>query len=128
MILLDTSVLVRYLRTADPKILAVLSAPGVAVSVVTRAEILHGAKNEPDFRRLDKMLDGFSQVGAAPEAWTDLARNLYELRLNGVMVPFPDALIATLAIRESMELWTLDNHFQLIQGVLPSLKLFRPPP
>jgi predicted nucleic acid-binding protein len=63
MILLDTSVLVHFLRTVDPKIAAVLTANSVAVSVVTRAEILHGSKNESDFGKLNAMLDQFVQVG-----------------------------------------------------------------
>ena len=42
MILLDTTVLVRYLRSADPKILRIMTGNPIAVSVVTRAEILLG--------------------------------------------------------------------------------------
>ena len=128
MILLDTSVLVRYLRTADPTILNVLKANPAAVSPITRAEILHGAKNDQDFQRLTSMLDDFAQVSVEPAAWEDLARNLYLLRHRNVMVPFPDALIATVAIRESMELWTDDADFQSMQRVLPSLQLFQQPP
>lgn len=128
MILLDTSILVRYIRTADPKILGVITGNPVAVSVVTRAEILHGAKNEADFRRLEGSLNRFVQAGVEPEAWDELSRNLFELRRRGVLVPFPDSLIATIAIRHSMDLWTYDNHFKLIQGVLPKLKLFAGPP
>jgi predicted nucleic acid-binding protein len=44
-----------------------------------------------------------------------------------VTVPFPDALIATLAIAENLELWTRDLHFTQIQRVLPSLRLFQEP-
>ena len=128
MILLDTSILIRYIRTADPKILGVITANPVAVSVVTRAEILHGAKNETDFRRLEGVLNRFVQATVEPDAWDDLSRSLFELRRRGVSVPFPDALIAAVAIRHSMDLWTYDNHFKLIQGVLPKLRLFSGPP
>jgi len=74
MILLDTSILIRYIRTADPKILGVITANPVAVSVVTRAEILHGAKNETDFRRLEGVLNRFVQATVEPDAWDDLSR------------------------------------------------------
>ena len=128
MILLDTSVLIHFLRTADPKIAAVLTANSVAVSVVTRAEILHGSKSEPDFRKLTAMLDQFLQVGVEPDPWDDLARNLYELRRRGIVVPFPDALIATIAIRNSLDLYAYDKHFPLVKAAFPSLKLFVEPP
>jgi predicted nucleic acid-binding protein len=70
------------------------------------------------------MLDGFHQFNVGDPAWADLARNLYQFRSRGITVPFPDALIATIAVRNALELWTLDKHFQLMQTVLPALRLF----
>ena len=128
MILLDTSVLIKHLRTADPSIRTVLSSNPIGVSVVTRAEILHGAKSDPNFASLTRMLDTFHQFGVDDAGWVDLSRNLYEIRKRGLTVPFPDALIATVAVRSGLELWTLDNHFRLMQAALPSLKLFTPAP
>ncbi|HEY2587205.1 MAG TPA: PIN domain-containing protein [Tepidisphaeraceae bacterium] len=124
MILLDTSVLVRYLRTHDAKIKAVFDSQRIAVSVVTRAEILHGARDDQDFRRLTAALDGFVQVTVDDVAWADLAVNLYKLRLRGTPVPFPDALIATVAIQRGLELWTFDSDFTLMQAALPALRLY----
>lgn len=127
MILIDTSVLVRYLRTRDAAIASVFAANQIAVSVVTRAEILHGARDETDYRRLTTALDAFVQIGVDGGAWESLARNLYLLRLNGTPIPFSDALIATLAIREALELWTFDAHFKLSQPALSDLRLYSPP-
>lgn len=62
------------------------------------------------------------------DLWAALGRNLSALRAHGITVPFPDALIATVAIENDLELWTRDAHFSLIQGVLPQLKLFAEPP
>jgi predicted nucleic acid-binding protein len=45
-----------------------------------------------------------------------------------VVVPFPDVVLATVAIANGIELWTRDKHFALIQGVLPALRLFQEPP
>ena len=39
-----------------------------------------------------------------------------------------DVVIATVAIENDIELWTRDAQFQLIQRVLPRLKLFQEPP
>lgn len=112
--------MIRYLRTAAPEIHHSLHAQPVAVSVVTRAEILHGAKNDLDFDRLTNILDAFVQIGVDSGAWVDVARHLYQLRRRGILVPFQDVLIATLAIRQDIEVWTYDTHFQLMQSVLPS--------
>jgi predicted nucleic acid-binding protein len=44
-----------------------------------------------------------------------------------VIVPFPDVLLATVAIENGLELWTDDSHFLHIQRVLPALRLFQEP-
>jgi len=43
-------------------------------------------------------------------------------------VPLIDTALATIAIESGIELWTYDSHFALIQGVLPTLRLFQEPP
>src|SRR4051794_5133610 len=107
MILLDTSVLIQYLRTGDVTILNVLATNPTTVSVVTRAEILQGAKSTSDFTRLTGVLDGFLQVGVENATWVELAQNLFQFRSRGITAPFPDALIATIAVRHGHEVWTL---------------------
>ena len=47
---------------------------------------------------------------------------------KGITVPFPDALIATIAIDNDLELWNYERHFADMQKVLPALKLFQEPP
>jgi hypothetical protein len=78
-------------------------------------------------RLLGGLLDALVQIGVDDGTWEALSRNLYLLRLNGTPIPFPHALIATIAIRESLDLWTFDNHFKLIQPALPQLVLFSAP-
>jgi predicted nucleic acid-binding protein len=60
--------------------------------------------------------------------WDDVGDNLAALRAAGVTVPFPDVVIATVAIANDIELWTHDNQFTMIQRVLPRLRLFQEPP
>jgi predicted nucleic acid-binding protein len=54
--------------------------------------------------------------------------HLAVLRAGGVTIPFPDAVIASVAITNGMELWARDPHFSLAQRLLPSLNLFQEPP
>jgi predicted nucleic acid-binding protein len=126
MILLDTTVLVHYLRTRSPSIRGIFEA-GAAICGVTRAEVLHGARTAHDIAKLIEALDGFVQIPIEQETWDALGANLSLLRSRGVVTPFPDALIATVAIRSDLELWTYDAHFNVIQNVLPALRLFSGP-
>ena len=74
------------------------------------------------------MLAALGAVFTPESVWDDVGDNLCTLRTHGVTVPFPDAVLATLAIVNHLELWTHDAHFLLIQKWLPALKLFQEPP
>jgi predicted nucleic acid-binding protein len=129
MILLDTSVLIDYLRTpSDPKLGGLFRTLPLAICGTVRAEILHGSRNPRDRGRLLILLDSFSQLAMPEPTWDMIGDKLNALRSGGVTIPFPDAIIATVAIANDIELWTRDAHFKLVQRVLPALKLFVEPP
>jgi predicted nucleic acid-binding protein len=127
-ILADSSVVIDFLRTGDAKMRHIIVAESACVCGIIRAEVLHGTR-DPAHRA--KLVAGLSMLGQVPIPdflWDDVGDNLAALRAAGVTVPFPDAVIATLAIANDIELWTRDNQFAMIQRVLPRLRLFREPP
>ena len=95
---------------------------------MTRAEVLAGARDPKHRGRLVAALNSFFQLPIPDTLWDEIGDHLNALRAGGVTVPFADVVIAAVAIAGGMELWTRDNQFQLIQGVLPQLKLFQEPP
>jgi predicted nucleic acid-binding protein len=127
-ILIDTSVLVRYLRTASPSIRQVLGSIDGAICGVTRAEILHGARTREDAASLTQALDAFAHLQIFDSTWDHLGHHLASLRVAGLPMPFQDVLLATIALDHDAELWSYDAHFKMIQGVLTKLKLFDGPP
>ena len=127
MILLDTSVLVRYLKTGSPAIREVLASAECAVCGVTRAEILHGARTNQDAANLAAAMDSFIQLTINQTTWDHLGLHLASLRTNGLPMPFQDVLLAAIAIDYDTELWSYDAHFRAIQGVLKTLRLFDGP-
>ncbi|MCI0703639.1 MAG: PIN domain-containing protein [Planctomycetia bacterium] len=128
MILVDTSVLIDYLRTGDPKIDGLFRTLPVAVCGITSAELLHGVRSSAERTRILTILAAFTQVAIPDSIWNDVGDNLNALRAGGVTIPFADAVIATVAITNDVELWTRDNHFAHVQRILPALKLFVEPP
>lgn len=125
MILADTSVIVRFWRSPTDVQRAVLGSGQVVICGVTRAELLHGARDERDLVRIEAHLALLPEVATQPGDWTALGRNLFRLRSRGLTVPFSDALIATLAIQYGHVVWTYDDHYALMQTVLASLQLFQ---
>jgi predicted nucleic acid-binding protein len=128
MILIDTSVLIDYLRTKDPLLWQKLQTFAPLVCGLVRAEILAGARNPADRARLITTVNSFGQV-TFDESWWDLVGdNAALFRANGIAVPISDVLIATAATANNLELWTRDSHFVLMQKAIPALRLFSEPP
>lgn len=128
MILVDSGVLIDFLRTKDAKLAALFRSLPVAVCGATRAEIFCGARDSANRQRLIVFLRPFQQVSIADSLWDALGDNLAALRASGITVPLADALIATVGIENSIEVWARDTHFPTMQKTLSRLRLFQEPP
>jgi len=128
MILVDTGVLIDYLRTKEPKLDRLFRTEAAAVCGVTRAEILAGARSAKDRQGLLQFLARFHQALTLEPHWDLVGDNLAAPYARGVTVPFRDAVIATLGIENDIEVWSRDPHFPTMQKVLTRLKLFQEPP
>jgi predicted nucleic acid-binding protein len=128
MILVDVGVLIDFLRTKEPKLGRLFGSEPVAICGVTRAEILAGARQPQDRQRLMQFLGAFQQVATPELLWDLVGDTLATLYAGGITVPFPDALLATVAIANDFEVWARDPHFPMIQKLLPHFKLFQEPP
>lgn len=124
MILVDTNIIIRFWRSPDEKTADVFRNEDVAVCGTVKAELLHGARSEEDYRRIVSALADFPCIEMRETDWDLLGYYLYLLRTGGVTIPFQDALIATLALSNEASVWTNDKHFTLIQSVLPKLQLY----
>jgi len=126
--LVDTGVVIAYLRSGDPALLGLFQSLPGPVCGTTRAEVLHGTRNPADRGRLGTVLDAFVQVPTPESVWDAVGDLVAALRAAGVTVPFNDAVIAAVAVAAGVGLWTRDAHFRLIQRVEPRLALFQGPP
>src|SRR5438105_15847794 len=124
MILADSTVVIDFVRSKDPKMLHIIVTSSAAICGITRAEVLNGARNPAHRAKLITDLSVFGQVVIPEPLWDDVGDNLSLLRRKGVNVPFQDVVIATVAIANDIELWNRDKQFLLIQIVLPQLRLF----
>lgn len=128
MILVDSNVVIDYARGKDPALQTLFSSLTLGVCGVVRAEVLAGWRSAQDRAKLLAILNGSTQVSTPDSIWDAVGDNLAELGRNGLIVPIPDAVIATLGIALDIEVWSRDKHFPSIQQILPALKLFEEPP
>lgn len=128
MTLIDTSIVIDYVRGKDAKLASLLPTVSPAICGVTRAELLCGARDAKHRASLQTLLSAFDHVPIEEWFWDSIGDNLSLLRASGITVPFQDVVITTVAIENDVELWTRDKQFSLIQTAVPALKLFQEPP
>ena len=124
MILADTNVFIDFWNNPSPELKKAFEQEEIAICGVIKAELLHGAVSDKDFANISTMLEAFDEISFDEDDWQLLGRNLYKLRKSGLTVPFSDAIIATIAVKENLPIWTSDKHFALMSNVLDGLKFY----
>ena len=123
MILVDTNVIIDYWNDPDEKITEIFEREDIAICGIVEAELLHGARSDKEIKEIEDAISCFEKIPIG-EYWDELGTMLYKLRTNGVTLPLADAIIAQVAIRNSISVLTNDNHFNLIKAVIPALSLY----
>jgi predicted nucleic acid-binding protein len=122
--LVDTSVWLEVLppgREASAlrdRIDGLLAADLVATVGMVRLELLGGARSEGEWRRLRELLSALHNLDVAEEHWDEAAEMGFQLRRQGITVPFTDLLIGAVAIRNRAVVLHRDRHFDLMAGHL----------
>lgn len=91
----------------------------VAICGLVELEILGGATNETEYQQLERQLRGLHRLPTDEADWNSAARLAFSLRRSGVTVPFPDLLLAALALRHGAILVHADRDFDLIANHSP---------
>ena len=123
MILVDTNIIIDFWDAPTERARKIFEQNEIAVCGVIKTELLRGSNSEKQFSLMEAALKDFSYLPFAENDWLPLAKQFITLRQNGLAVPFQDAMIAYLSIKNDCEVWTNDKHFRLMQTVLPRLKL-----
>ncbi len=125
--LLDTSAWVPVLRinpleSLRKRVDQLLKENSVAIMPIVKVELLGGTKNEIEFERLNKRLNSLLSLDMNNEVWNKASKLAYDLKRNGITVPYIDIMIAATAIHHNTTLLHLDKHFDMI-ALKSSLKL-----
>ena len=119
MVIVDTDVIVEFLRDSPDaaKALKAIKPENLAISAVTRMELLVGAWNNAELRKIEKSLDAIQEISISEDISAkavDLIRNY--AKSHGLKIP--DAIIAATAIDQSVHLFTYNiRDFKFIKGL-----------
>lgn len=124
MILVDTSLWIHILRDKSGDLVKAFRKKTYSEIIVlthfNQLELLQGAKDEFEWRRLDEYLAGQYYIEANEETWREAARIYFELRREGITINSPiDCCIASIAIQEKALLLHCDHDFERIAEIRP---------
>jgi len=122
-ILCDTDVMIEYLKGNETtkRYFDKLEDKNIVLSAITLMELLYGALNKSEIKKIKRALSVFNIMNLNEEI-TEIAINLVEKYSKSHGLKIPDALIAATAIYYDITLWTYNiKDFHFIEG----LKLFK---
>lgn len=126
MILVDTSIIVEYWKNPKREYTDVFITQDIAICGIVQAELIYGARSNKEVEKIISALECFNFIDIDKEDQNGIGKFLHKLRIKGVKIPFQDAIIAYLAVKNNIPLWTRDKHFELIRDVIKELKIYKP--
>ena len=123
-IFIDTNIYAAFKRN-DQAVVRTLKEVGfVGINVVVFGELLSGfkggKKEEQNKRELDQFLDTprVHLIAVDEETAEFYAKIFWDLKKKGNPIPSNDMWVAASALRYGLALFTLDEHFKHIDGLL----------
>ena len=129
MIVIDASVLIDVLKDKTGNIVrdykTIISKDVEVFTRLTQMEILRGARDDMEFRKLQSFFDSQFIVEATDKTWAKAAKIYFDLRKKGKTIKAPiDCLIAQIALENDATLLHKDSDFQMIGEVRPLKNIF----
>ena len=121
-VIVDTSEWAQYFRVSGSpeatEVRRLLAEESAVVVGVVYAELLRGARNEDQFRTLIEELKAVPYVEVTKQTWTRAGEVLSGLERIGQRIALPDAVIAASALENGFSVFSRDEHFRRVPGLL----------
>ncbi|GAB4436588.1 MAG: hypothetical protein OHK0011_19700 [Turneriella sp.] len=119
MILIDTDVMVEFLKGSSKTAaeLEEIGANKIAISAVTKMELLVGAANAREVNQIEKSLAAILEISIS-ESISAKAIELIKKYAKSHGLKIPDGIIAATAMDQSIDLFTYNvRDFKFIEGL-----------
>ena len=115
-VLVDTSAWVDFFRNssglAGDLVTDLIRLDSAYLTGPIIAELLHGVRGKKEASQLNFLFTTIPYLEIERNDWAVTGNKLQKLREKGLSIPLTDVLIASVAIRNNMDVLTLDKHFQ----------------
>jgi tRNA(fMet)-specific endonuclease VapC len=119
LILIDTNVLIEYMKNNGSTILEInrIGKDNISISIITYCEILFGARNKSEFNKISKYLDSM-RILRLTEDISIIFKELFDRYYCSHYIDIPDALIAATSIVNHIPLFTYNlKDFKFIENL-----------
>lgn len=121
MVIADTSVWISFFNrpaSAEKRALdALIDSDEVAIVGVVLAELLQGCRTPKERDALKETILALPYVEMTQSVWIRAGETSSALLRRGITLPIPDLIVAAVALEQQFQVYSLDNHFQKIQGL-----------
>jgi len=119
-VLIDTSAWVEYFKghskTADT-VTSLIETRRASICGIIYYELLQGARDDKEARYLPNALSALRYFEMTADTWVHAGLIAAGLRSRGITLPMSDILVGTVALKHSIQVLTLDKHFNSIPGL-----------
>ena len=120
-IIVDTCVWIAFFREPESQLTihlkGLLRERKVIMVGMVMAEILQGVRAQEEANLVKQSLGKLPYLEVTREIWETAGKMSASLRGAGVTLPLSDLIIAAAALSEGHEIFTIDPHFQKVDGL-----------
>lgn len=125
-VVVDTSVWIQFFNEPDSsekhEVVKLLKHNRIFLCGMELAEILQGTRIEKEREEVEETMAALPLLTNNLSTWTKIGAISSSLMRKGVTIPFTDLFIATCAIINNCQVFTIDRHFEKI----PDISLYVP--
>jgi predicted nucleic acid-binding protein len=121
-VIVDTSIWIEYFKgnQAAAKIIHDQTNFEVHLAGPILTELIQGLKTEREKSAFSITMAGLPCIAISDQDWVNAGEIGFILRKKGVTVPLADLIIYTVALNNNCSIFTLDNHFEMINKAMGS--------
>jgi predicted nucleic acid-binding protein len=119
-VIIDTSVWIEYFKGNEAAAAVIDDQAGYDLYVTGPiiSELTQGMKTESEMASFTVLIESLPCLKILDQHWLAAGLTGSELRKKAITVPLPDLMIYTVAVDNNCAIFTLDNHFTLINKTL----------
>lgn len=120
-ILIDSSIWIEYFRgksDVGEVVDRLIDEDRAVIIGPIISELVQGLKDKTKVKELISNFEALPYIDIKKSNWVDIGILALNLKKKGINIPFTDMIIAAIATKYHLYVYSLDKHFNLVTGLL----------